>query len=86
MSGENREELLVKIERMKHAQKAKPGRLRIKQVFALIVLGIQVLLVFSTGGSEYKYIVFIYVLPVFLVAVDYFIVVGRLRLIEEGKA
>jgi len=84
-SKPTREEILVKLERMKLAYQGIPRGLLFKQFFALVYVGVNVVLMYVSIQSRYAIYVAIYSVFLIIVLLDYFIVVGQLKKIARGE-
>jgi len=79
------EGLLVKMERMKLAYQGIPRGLLFKQFFALTYVVINIVFMYVSLKLPSAPYVAIYMVPLIIVLLDYFLVVGQLKKIAKGE-
>lgn len=78
------EELLSRLERLEVIQKNIPKGLLFKQFLALIYVVVNAIFLYANIRSRYIGYVAIYMIPITVILLDYFLAIGSLKKIAKG--
>ena len=74
-----------RIDQMQQAQKAMPRALILKQFVALVYMVVNIVFMYVSMGSRSVGYIAVYMVPLIIVLIDYFMVVQQLKQIATGE-